>query len=110
VSSTWSQSIGADGGQQQYWISFTNTSATQNITPGTWYFGIVLSFNPSSTGFDTHLLRGHRGFSAENAFPGSFIWGRMTATTGALPSSYATSDLDTTGMDAMGVPYILLCS
>ena len=42
-----------------------------------------------------------------NAQP-TFIKGRMTATTGVMPASIATSDLDITGTDAFRQPYIII--
>ena len=43
-----------------------------------------------------------------NAIPGGFLMGRMTASTGAMPGSIATSNLDITGSDALRQPYIIL--
>ena len=86
------------------YISMTATSATQNITPGTWYFGILVSTGGHSDGY----IFGHDLINPGNAFPAGFIAGRMTASTTAMPGSIATSDLDITGSDAMQYPYILL--
>ena len=87
-----------------WYASMTATSATQNITPGTWWFGIL-----ASTGGNSSVaFIGQTKANAANAFPGGFIGGRMTASSNALPSSYATSDLDITGNDAMAVPMIIL--
>ena len=86
-------------------ISLTATSATQNITPGTWWFGIW----PSSSGANNILqLKGQKIINDGNAFLGCFIGGAMTVSTNALPSSYATSDLDITGSDALLVPMIII--
>lgn len=84
------------------WASITATSATQNITPGTWYFGI----NAATGGAIT--AQGQTIVAPGNAFPGGFIGGVATATTNGLPASVATSSLDITGNDAMFVPYVLL--
>lgn len=87
------------------YLSFTATSATQNITPGTWYFGIRLS---TSGGTSRISLYGGVINNPGNVFQGSFIGGRMTVSSSVLPASVATSDLDVTGLDAMFVPYILI--
>ena len=87
-----------------YFLSLTGTSATQNITPGTWWFGFLIRTGASLS------LRGASTVDPANAFPGSFIGGRMTVSTAALPGSYATSDLDVTGADAMFIPNIILSS
>lgn len=85
------------------WVSATSTSA-QNITPGTWWLGLVFNYSSSSN----FSVNAKNQLSANNAFPGSFIGGRMTASTNALPSTVATSDLDITGSDGMNMPYIIL--
>jgi hypothetical protein len=87
------------------WVTMNNTSATQNITPGTWFLGIVIS-----TGQNNNMsLIGHAITEVPTAaFSGRFIGGGMTVTTAAPPTSYATSDLDRAGTDALSVPYMLL--
>lgn len=90
------------------YVSGTATSATQNITPGTWYWGIVGTSSGSVLASADYSFLGGLSANPQNAFPSFFIGGRMTDSTNNLPSSYATSDLDTTGKDAMFVPYILL--
>lgn len=94
----------APGGTGAGYISIANTSATQNITPGTWWMGLVASTSSRSNA----SLVGATTINPQNAFPGSFIGGEMTDSTNALPSSYATSNLDVTGNDAMVVPMIIL--
>lgn len=89
---------------QRAYVSLTATSATQNLTPATWFFGLLFSTGGNS-GLD---IVGQSTINAGNAFPGGFIGGRMTDSTNALPSSYATSNLDITGNDGMNVTYILL--
>jgi len=87
------------------WISITDFSATQNISPGTWWFGIL----PSTAGNSSVSLMGLSTLiNPANAFPGGFIHGNMSVSTAALPGSYATSDLDITGLDALATPMILL--
>ena len=88
------------------YFSMTATSAAQNITPGNWWFGILVSTGGNSS----VALIGQTTVNPGNAFPGGFIGGRMTASTSALPTSYATSDLDVTGSDAMNIPMIILNS
>lgn len=91
-----------EGARNQY-ISMTGASANQNITPGTWYFGILVSTSGNSA-----ISFFGQSINPANAFPGGFFQGRMSASTNALPGSYATSDLDVTGGDAMQVPMIIL--
>lgn len=86
-------------------ISLTATSATQNLTPGNYWFGILLS---TSNGTSRLSIWGASLPSANNAFPVGFVGGAMTASTNALPTAYSTSDLDTTGIDGLLIPYILL--
>ena len=87
------------------WISMA-TSATQNITPGTWYF--ALNFNSSGVGLDSNRVYQNSSINPANAKLGGFLLGRMTASTGAMPASIATSALDTTGSDAIRQPYIII--
>jgi hypothetical protein len=85
------------------WQSFF-TSAAQNITPGTWYWGVHVS-----SGGTSHLsLLGNSSVGPINANPGGFFAGRMTVSTAALPAGIATSALDITGSDAIRFPYIIL--
>lgn len=84
------------------WASITATSATQNITPGTWYLGLNGGTGAALT------FQGQTIVVPGNAFPGAFIGGVATATTAGLPASVATSDLDITGGQEMFVPYVLL--
>lgn len=86
------------------WISM-NTSATQNISPGAWYFGFVPD---SSQGNPNIPFLGNSSINPINAIPGGFLMGRLTASTAALPASIATSDLDITGNDATRQPYIII--
>lgn len=88
-------------------ISATTFSATSNLTPGTWFFGFLLT-NTSTVS----LVQPFGGSSqpAGNAFPGSFIGGQMTESTNALPANYLTSNLSITGGTAMFEPYVLLSS
>ena len=84
------------------WISLV-TSATQNITPGAWYFAInALSSQTSNLSFYKNL-----SVDAGNANP-VFVRGRMTVSTNAIPASIAISDLDVTGLDAGRQPYIII--
>lgn len=85
------------------WRSFV-TSASQNITPGQWYFAL----NISSGGASSLSFLANSSFNAVNVIPGSFLMGRVTASTAALPASIATSDLDITGSDALRQPYIII--
>ena len=95
-----SQSIGFSNAAS--WITLV-TSATQNISPGAWYFAI----NAFSSGTSNLSFYINSSVSPENAQP-VFIMGRMTETTNAMPGSIATSGLDITGSDATRQPYIIL--
>lgn len=88
---------------QKFYMSLTATSAAQNITPGTWFLGMLVS-----TGGNSDLSLNGATINPGNAFPGAFIGGAMTDSTNALPSSYATSNLDITGSNPVSVPLILL--
>lgn len=86
------------------YLSLIATSATQNISPGTWYFGFL-----ASTGGNANIsYMGHTGAYFANPFPAGFYGGEMTASTNALPASYATSNLDTSGFASMPVPFIII--
>ena len=87
-----------------YFLPLTATSSAQNITPGTWYFGLLCTIS-SNTNLS---FRGITLSTINNAFPGAFYAGLMTDSTSALPASYATSDLDITGGDEVAIPMILL--
>lgn len=97
ASNSWAPSTSAYS-----WISLI-TSATQNITPGAWYFAL----NLLSAGNSSFSLLGNSSINPGNAAP-AFVRGRMTASTTAMPASIATSALDITGQDAMRQPYIII--
>jgi hypothetical protein len=93
---------------QRGYISMTATSAGQNIGPGTWYLGYLISTSGTSGVSILGMSSlGPAAFSPGNASPG-FYCGTSTATATALPQSVATTDLDVTGSDSFPVPYILL--
>ncbi len=96
--------IPQDGAAHTSWLTFA-TSATQNITPGTWYFAMMEKRNGNAGGWG-YLM--NSSINPVNAISGGFLMGRMTASTGALPASVATSDLDVTGSDAIRQPYIII--
>ena len=95
-------------GNKGGYLSLTSASATQNISPGTWWLGLLISSTAQSTNLTGNLVGQNANLSAANAFPGGFIGGAMTASTNALPGSIATSDLDITGQDAFTQPIIIL--
>src|SRR3990167_9127146 len=99
-----SRTFSSSGAGGRGFVSMSDVSSAQNITPGTWFLGI-LAFTGGNSGFD---FGGNTSPDTANAFPGGFIGGRMTASTAALPASYATADLDITGRDAMNTVNILL--
>lgn len=89
-----------------HWESITTWSSTQNISPGTWFWGFLFSTNVSSLAD----LFGVKTIGAANAFPGGFIGGAMSESTNALPSSFATSNIDSIGLPELMIPVIILNS
>jgi hypothetical protein len=88
------------------WISLV-TSATQNITPGAWYFALNVSSSTNNAGAANFRLFGNSSINPGNANP-AMVMGRMTVSTNAIPASIATSDLDITGSDATRQSYIII--
>lgn len=103
IANSWSGTINTSVGTARY-VSLSATSATQNITPGTWWLGILIS----TSGTAALSLYGQTSLNPQNAFPGAFIQGIMTDSTAALPASIATSDLDITGGETLYVPHIIM--
>ena len=89
------------------WVSMV-TSATQNITPGAWYFAMLNSSSTNAAGAANFGFYINSSINPANAIPGGFLMGRMTASTNAMPGSIATSDLDITGSDATRQPFIII--
>lgn len=87
------------------WLSMV-TSATQNISPGAWYFAMNISTAGGASGQNFIMGNSSNGFTP--TLSAVFIYGRMTASTGAMPASIATSDLDKGGSDAVRQPYIII--
>lgn len=86
------------------WISLA-TSATQNITPGQWYF--ASNIVTQSTNHGVSFL-GNSSYAPANANLGAFHMGRMTVSTAAMPASIATSVFDITGTDAIRQFYCII--
>lgn len=89
------------------WMSFA-TSATQDITPGNWYFAIMSS---SSLGSSFSLDMPNRPVAMTHAgYGGNFVRGLMSVSTNALPASIATSDIvrEGTNSGANRHPYIII--
>ena len=90
------------------WISLI-TSATQNITPGAWYFAFNISSSTNNAGAANFgMYINESVLNPANAFPGGILMGRMTVSTAAMPASIATSELDITGGDALRNPFIII--
>lgn len=69
-----------------FWLTL-GTSATQDITPGNWYYGFISSTNGGSPAY---LAIGN-GNGEGGGAGGVLVRGVATATTNALPSSIETS-------------------
>lgn len=87
------------------WVTLI-TSATQDITPGEWYFAIM-----SSTSGSVPALFYPTFDEAElGAYGGPFYQGVYSVTTGGLPASIATSEMSLagSGVNTLRNPYILI--
>lgn len=87
-----SQSM-STAGNGRAWMSMIDTSANQNITPGTWFFGII----GRTGGTDGFQLGGNSNTVPQNVFPGGFIGGSYSVTTAALPATIGTTEVVTSG-------------
>ena len=88
------------------WYSMV-TSATQNVSPGPWYFGVNFFTGGIATDHSSASFFCNTSLNAVNA-PPILVLGRMTDSTNAMPNSIATSNLDITGFDATRQPYIII--
>ena len=93
------------------WLSLV-TSATQDITPGNWYFAYFLSSN-SSGQFSVPFVLAHGvNFAWISSYGGLFVRGFYSATVSAFPASIATSDFTKEGTSGQAysgvVPYVLI--
>ena len=77
-------------GQIMNSILTLNTSATQDITPGNWYLGIV---GETSLGGSFSMVGAVSNSLGNGTYGGPFIWGYYSASTTGLPASIATSDM-----------------
>lgn len=100
-----SQTYARTNGNNWY-MSLTATSSAQNITPGTWWWG--LNFSRQNAGATLMNPLAVPVSVPANSFPG-FYGGAMTVSTAAIPNSVATSDLDVTFNDStFNVPIIII--
>lgn len=90
------------------WATFA-TSATQNITPGNWFF--VMNYS-SNMGAGVFGIYGKNFALLDGTYGGPFFAGEYSITTAGLPASIATSDCVKKGGTATNwggrTPYILL--
>ena len=106
-----SASMGTDATLNQTffsWLTFA-TSATQDITPGNWWLGMVAS---TSLGGSFSIVR-DSGVTVKDApYGGLFVRGSYSTSTDGLPVSMITSDLSKegqgTGSSGTRDPYILI--
>lgn len=88
------------------WVTLI-TSATQDITPGNWYF----AFLKFSAGANGSILVPNYAIASGGAYGGVFVRGVLSVTTNALPASIATSDFIKEGITNSSYaaqPYILI--
>ena len=109
ISRSFSSTMTVNQSSHMY-ISLTDVSSAQNITPGSWWWGFLGRTAASNAGQITASVFGHSFSRGANNFPAGFYAGRMTASTNALPNSVATSDLDIAGGDALSTVAIYLSS
>lgn len=93
------------------WITLA-TSATQDITPGNWFFGFLTS-SSSNSRLSILMARGYSGANELLAYGGPYFRGGIATTATNLPASIATSDLAKEfNEDASGnystLPYVLI--
>ena len=89
------------------WLSFA-TSATQDITPGNWYFAVMSN---TSLGESFSLVQNNGISFSAGEYGGGFVRGYFSVSTAALPAAIATSDLVKEGLSAAAFsryPYILI--
>lgn len=94
-----------------YWADVSSWYVTQNLTPGTWYIGLLPIFSTSNASITIvgMSLGGIGGtMAAGNAFPLEFMSGSQAATTLDLPSLIATNTLVVTGAGATNTPCIII--
>lgn len=95
-----------------HWLTLA-TSATQNISAGNWFYGMLISTTGSggvsmigNEGIVNAAANGYRGFGPP---AGPFFRGNLKVSTNAMPTSIATSDCNTEVSDFTGTyPYIVI--
>jgi len=91
------------------WITL-GTSATQDITPGNWYFGFISSTS-SNNNLSVVCMPGfnYAAAATQRRPSGVFVMGEYSVTTNAFPTAICTSDMikEPTGKNPQ-YPYILI--
>ena|SRR3990167_8435471 len=93
----------------QSWVTLV-TSATQDITPGDWFFGVVIETSSVNPSFICNNVGNN---TLRRAYGGPFFRGWATASQTNMPASIATSDLGLEGsatgpLTSLIHPYILI--
>jgi len=89
------------------WMTLA-TSATQDITPGDWYFAV----KSSTAGYAGYMFHCLNAKQINSAYLGPFYRGWFSVSTGDMPASIATSDMVKEGSSSpaqsQNYPYILI--
>jgi len=99
-----SNSFGFTDGNPRHLIQITSMSTTSNITPGSWYIGIIGLTSGASGGF---FVAPNQSYNISNNFPGKLLFGRYSASTTVLPSSINTTDVTQTGNSFYNINIII---
>ena len=107
-SASYSTSLSSNQSSVGFYATFA-TSATQNINPGNWYFGLLPT--GTNTGGAARAFNNSRPLTFSGGiYVGVLVRGYLSVSTNALPASIATSDVNKEGSSANGqvYPYILI--
>jgi hypothetical protein len=98
----------AAAGANTSWVTLA-TSATQDITPGNWYFAFLISTAGTSR-VGVMFADNVGGANVTQSYGGPFVRGYYGTTTNALPASIATSDCvkENTSTTVERYPYVVI--
>ena len=87
-------------------IGLTAISKTQDVTPGTWYLGVL--YTTAGGDFSFYGPSANISKPVFNNFTGAFLGGQMTVSTAALPTAYSSSNLSVSNTNTFLVPQIII--
>lgn len=108
-----SASYASNDFNNSFWKNITDISATQDITPGNWFFAYIITESSNNPRVNNIIFQNAtRDYSIDVNVGGPFVRGRYSVTTNGFPASIATSDMskieDSSATNPKAAPLLII--